>query len=129
MKWQTGPYDRFARYQFTLPYPFLLLCKLTAVTPEIILRDFMENLTGEVSAEQEKELNQFYLMQYFLGRGYGQHQYTALEIKAMFTELQAINRLWPDEANIKFIERHAKWRAHYEKYWFKKWQRKSRKSR
>jgi hypothetical protein len=43
LKWQTGDYERHADFRFTLPYQFLLLCKLLNVTPEQVLRDFMDN--------------------------------------------------------------------------------------
>jgi len=45
MDWQVKKYARTQEFRFTLPYQFLLLCKLIEVPPGQLLLDFMDNLS------------------------------------------------------------------------------------
>ena len=121
MEWQVGEYERFAEYEFCLPYQFLLLCKLTDVAPERILNAFMDNLGCGTWEREGRDKAKGHLIDYFLEMGYGQQYYTTEDLKQMFREMDAIGMLWPKEGSMDLVELQAKWRAEYYKYWFKKW--------
>ncbi len=124
MKWQTGDYERHADFRFTLPYQFLLLCRLMDITPDQVLTDFMDNLSCGSWKRQGRDKAKEKLIDYFVEHGYGQHHYTAEDIRTIFKELDAIGLLWPEGAKMKLIDLHAEWRDKYHTYWFKKWFRK-----
>jgi hypothetical protein len=125
-KWQTGEYERHTKLDFILPDPFLLLCKLTDITPETILSDFMDNLACGSWKRQGRDKAKEYLIQYFLEMNYGQELYTAEDLRQMFKEMDAVGLLWPEKGKMKLIDLYAQWRDKYEKFWFKKWFRKPR---
>jgi hypothetical protein len=124
-KWQTGEYERFAKYNFTLPYHFLLICKLLEVPPAKVLYDFMEvisctktNLTGEkVSVDP--------FINYFEELGYGNQFFDRKDLQKIFGDIKSIALLWPHNAKTELIDIHATWLKNYHKYWFKKWYYKS----
>jgi hypothetical protein len=61
------------------------------------------------------------IIDFFIHYGFGKAYYSEQEIRKMFTELQRVNDLWPDEpATSKFIDHHAYWRGKYWKHWFQK---------
>jgi len=120
MDWQTGPYARFARFNFILPYQFLLLCRLMEVTPERVLMDFMTQLGGEGTGPEEQDTTRAYLVHYFIARGYGQQYYTPEQIRQVFAYLGAISMLFPGDDE-QMMEDHVLWRAQYLHYWFHKW--------
>ncbi len=131
MKWQTGDYERYAQFRCCLPYQFLLLCKLMDITPYRLLSDFMDTLDcgawkrdspDKASAEKARAN----LIDYFIEQGYGRKFYLPEDIRTIFREMDALGMLYPRDAKLKFIERHAKWRDQYQNYWFKKWYRKPR---
>jgi len=123
MKWQTGKFDLHANFDVDLPYPFLLLCRLMDVTPEIIVTDFMDNLScasrNRLGRDEAKEK----LKEYFLNHKYGQHHYREEDIIQIFKELDAIGMLFPKDASDKMLDLHTKWRDKYYNYFFKKWYR------
>lgn len=125
LKWQTGAFQRDANFRFFLPYQFLLLCKLTETSPETMLHDFMQHLAcgspGTISSEPAKQT----LMEYFVQLGYGQGRYSAAEIRQMFRELDAIGMLFPKDAPEKMLATHSHWREQYQRYWFRKWRKRS----
>jgi len=127
MKWQIGDYARPAAFRFYIPYQLLLLCKLTNITPETLLHDFMDTIDcGSWKREETTEKARQLLIDYFIERGYGKDFYTEQDIRKLFEELNAIGMLWPRDAKMKFIELHSKWRNKYHTYWFKKWFKKLR---
>lgn len=65
------------------------------------------------------------LTDYFIAMTYGQSTYSETDIRSMFSELRALDDLWPSGADEKFISMHCKWRDEYVKYWMEKWQKKS----
>ena len=124
LKWQQGAYARDATYTFTLPYQFLLLCRLTDVTPELVLIDFMDNLSCGSWHREGRDKGKEKLIDYFIEQGYGQHYYSSESIRTIFKEMDAIGMLWPGDAKMKLIDLHTSWRNKYHRYWFKKWFRK-----
>jgi hypothetical protein len=126
LKWQTGAYDRHAEYKFILPYQFLLLCKLMDVTPEKVIRDFMENLSCDSWKRQGKDKAKEHLINYFIEYGYGQCHYTEEDIRTMFKEMDALGLLFPVNAKENLLNAYAKWRDKHNSYWFKQWFRKTR---
>jgi hypothetical protein len=126
MKWQTGAYARESKFQFILPYQFLLLCRLMDVTPAEVLTDFMDNLSCGSWKREGRDTAKQRLVEYFIEHGYGQHRYSTGDITAIFREMDAIGLLWPVEAKMKLIDLTSEWREKYHKYWFKKWFRKPR---
>ena len=121
MSWQTGEYQRELKTDLILPYQFLLLCKLMDVTPEQVLIDFMNNLSCSSWKKKGSELATEKLVQYFIEFGYGQHHYTPENIRTIFTDMEAMGRLWPAKADMDLIELHSKWISEYHSYWFNKW--------
>jgi hypothetical protein len=126
MKWQTGDYSRHHEFHFTLPYQFLLLCKLVDTPPEQLIRDFMDNLSCASWKREGRDKAKSKLMDYFIEHGYGQHHYSVEDLQTILRELDAIGMLWPSEAKEKMMELHSEWRAKYHRYWFRKWFRKPR---
>lgn len=118
-------YERRQEITITLPFQFLLLCKLVQIPPRQMLYDFMVNLGQESYSKQDPEAKQ-YAMEYFISCNYGQDFYTMRDIRDVFKELQAIASLYPREGKMKFKEQHVEWRDSYYKYWFTKWWRKIR---
>jgi hypothetical protein len=123
LKWQVDDYAKCQDFRFHLPYSFLLLCKLWNTTPDDLLHDFMHNMScGSVSREGGDQAKKF-LQQYIFEMGYGQQQYSKENVEKMFAELDGIGRLWPENAKMKIIEMHARWRDEYYNWWFKKWRK------
>lgn len=126
MKWQTGAYERHADFRFTLPYQFLLLCKLMDVTPDQLLTDFMDNLSCGSWKREGRDKAKEKLVEYFIEHGYGQDLYSAEDIRAIFKEMDAVGLVWPDNAKMGMIDMYSAWRKKHHSYWFKKWFRKPR---
>ena len=125
-KWDKDEYARDQTLRLILPWQFLFMCKLSDVTPDTVINQFMNDLGHENWKRRENDAVRQTLVDYFVMSGYGQKWYTEQEIRQMFKELDAIGSLWPENSGIKTIRRHAKWRNRYHDYWFKKWYRKLR---
>ena len=125
-KWQTGNYSRVQEVRLMQPYQFLLLCKLVETPPMKMIKEFMTHVSGDGSERAQDEGCRTKAIDYFIQCGYGQGFYTESELRQLLKDLDAIGSLWPDDASMKLIERHAKWRDKYHDYWFKKWYRKTR---
>ena len=121
MIWQTGEYQRQQELKFTLPYQFLLLCKLMNVTPQKLLLDFMENISCGSQNREGRDKVRTKLIEYFLEHGYGQEYYSPDDIQVIFKELDAIGMLYPANASPAFINEHTRWRENYHTWWFEKW--------
>lgn len=121
MEWQTGDYRRTTELRFTLPYQFLLLCKLMDITPHEILLDFMDNLSCGSWKREGRDKAKIKLVEYFLEHGYGREYYSSDEIELIFRELDAIGMLYPKNANQELINEHTRWRENYHTWWFEKW--------
>jgi len=120
-KWQKGPFARQAAYQWILPYPFLLLCRLVDVTPEQVLLDFMDNLShGSWNREGREDAKQ-HLVAYFLAQGYGNALYNEASIRSIFRELDALGMLFPKEGDAKLLQLFEQWRRRHEDRWFRYW--------
>lgn len=128
-KWEKDGYERRQQIKFMLPCQFLYLCKLTGVTPDEILHRFMDDLGQESWKRSENPAVRQTLIEYFIQRGWGQGFYTETDLRKMFAELDAIGSLWPENAKMKLIDRHAGWRNKYHRYWFKKWYYKVRRKK
>jgi hypothetical protein len=124
LEWQTGDFAKCQEFRFHLPYGFLLLCKLWNTTPGTVLSDFMDNISCGSWKRDAREKAKVNLVNYILEMKYGLDHYTEKDLLQMFTELDAIGMLWPENAKMKFIETHAKWRDNYYNWWFKKWYKK-----
>lgn len=126
LKWQTGSYKRHASFQFVLPHPFLFVCRLLEITPETLLRDFIDNLScGSWNREGRDDAKKS-LIAYMLQHGYGQQHYTEQDIQQMFRELDAVGLLFPVDGSTKLLLAYEKWRDKQQVYWFKKWYKKPR---
>jgi hypothetical protein len=121
MNWQTGDFNRQASFHFTLPYQFLLLCKLVDITPHEMLTDFMDNLSCGSWKREGRDKSRHKLFEYFIEHGYGQLHYSAEEISLIFKEMDAIGLLYPKNADAELAAVHVAWREMYHTYWFEKW--------
>lgn len=125
-KWQKGPYTRYPTFHFTLPYPFLLLCRLVDEEPETLLVDFMDNLGCSSWKREGRDEAKEQLINYFIAHGYGQQQYTEEDLRLMFREMDAVGMLFPKNSNGKLLDAYCNWRDKHHNHWFKKWFRKPR---
>lgn len=116
-----GKYERLQELKIMFPYQFLLLCKLVQVPPKTMLHHFMHDLGRESWQRHQDEGIRTSTADYFLLRGYGQDYYTPEDLRKMLHELDCIGSLWPENGSMKLIDKHARWRDHYYKYWFNKW--------
>jgi hypothetical protein len=126
MKWQTGAYAPQAHLDLLYPQSFLLLCKLAEVPPEQLITDFIDNLACSNWNRAGRDQAKSKLIDYFIDHGYGQDYYTAEDLRAIFTEMDAVGMVWPAEGKMKLVELSSRWRNKYYKYWFRKWHRKPR---
>jgi hypothetical protein len=126
LKWQKGEYTRYAKFETILPYQFLLLCRLVDVTPETVVRDFMDNLSCGSWKREGRDKAKEYLIEYFIAHRYGQENYTEDQIRQMFREMDALGLLFPKNGKSKLLDLYADWRNAHHTYWFKKWFHKPR---
>lgn len=126
LKWQTGDFTRYPTFHFILPYPFLLLCRLTATTPEQILYDFMENLSCSAWKREGRDEAKQHLINYFITHGYGSEFYTEEELKQIFKEMDAVGLLFPQHAGTKLLDKYSAWRNKHQNHWFRNWYHKPR---
>jgi hypothetical protein len=124
LKWQIGDFAKTQEFRFHLPYAFLLLCKLWNTTPDDFLTDFMQNISCGSVKREGRDNAKTHLKNYVFEMNYGLQQYTKENIQQMFHELECIGSLWPENAKMKMIEVHARWRDKYYNWWFKKWYKK-----
>jgi hypothetical protein len=104
-----------------IPCQVIMLCQLMNICPDEILCGFLSCLAVEKNKKNPEVAKQA-IIDFFIHYGFGKDYYSEEEIRKMFTELQRVNDLWPDEpATSKFIDHHAYWRGKYWKHWFKKW--------
>jgi hypothetical protein len=120
MDWQVKEYSRTQDFHLTLPYQFLLLCKLVDTPPQRLLIDFMDNLSCGSWKRQGRDQAKEKLIEYFLEHGYGQGHYSPEDLRQMFTEMDAVGLLFPNDDS-DMIDTYAAWREKHYKYWFKKW--------
>lgn len=125
LEWQTGQYERFARFSFILPYRFLLLCRLVETPPQKILEDFMAHLGCQNAGREDQHIAQKHLKYYFLANGYGQQYYTRREIHLLFTEMSAVSVLFPHDDEAR-MDDHVTWRDDHQHQWFENWFQKPR---
>ena len=121
LKWQTGEYDRCAEFRFVLPYQFLLLCRLMDITPEQVLRDFMDNLSCGSWNREGRDNAKEQLINYFIAHGYGRHHYSKEDIRKIFIEMDALGMLLPTNANNDLVELYTNWRHKHHTHWFNQW--------
>jgi hypothetical protein len=126
LKWQTGDYERYAQFNFILPYQFLLLCRLVDVTPEQVVVDFTDNLSCGSWKREGRDKAKEHLINYFIAHGYGQQHYSEEDIRQMFKEMDALGLLFPTNGKRKMVDLYADWRDKHHTWWFKKWFRKPR---
>lgn len=84
----------------------------------------MDNLACGSWQREGRNKAKEHLKNYAIEMGYGLQHYPPAEIQQMFTELDAIGMLWPQQAKEKMTGLHVKWRGKYYNWWFKKWYRK-----
>jgi hypothetical protein len=122
---QTSTDTRSIQYNLHLPQSLQLVCKLVRVSPEKILKEFMEILAHQSICFLKTERQQLLLVDYFIAMTHRQSNYAENDIRKMFSEAQAISDLWPSGADKKVIDMHRKWQDEYVKYWLEKWQGKA----
>lgn len=119
--WQTGAYAREATFRFTLPHPFLLLCRLLDTTPEQLLLDFIDNLSCSSRNREGRDKAKAHLVDYVIAHGYGQPRYGEEDIRRMFTELDAVGLLFPRNGSDEMIDLYAQWREEHYHHLFSQW--------
>ena len=124
--WMVDDYARIQEFRFPLPMGFLALCKLWDTTPNELIADFIDNLSGGSWKREGRDQAKILLLHYAIEMNYGQHWYTRQDRVQMFAELDAIGMLWPNGAKEKMINLHTKWRDKYYFWWYKKWYSKLR---
>ncbi|MDH7461388.1 hypothetical protein QEG73_08855 [Chitinophagaceae bacterium 26-R-25] len=122
---QTSIDTRLVEYNLVLPLSLQLVCKLVRISPETILKDFMEILAHQSISSRKDEKPHMLLVDYFIAMTHRQSDYATDDIRQMFREAQAISDLWPSGADKKVIDMHRKWQDEYVKYWLEKWQKKA----
>ncbi len=120
MKWQINEYSRTQDFHFTLPYQFLLLCKLIEVPPRQLLLDFIDNLSCGSWKRDGRDQAKEKLIEYFLEHKYGQDYYTSEDLQKIFKEMDAVGMLFPSNDS-HMIDVYSDWREKHHKWWFKKW--------
>jgi hypothetical protein len=90
LKWQTGDYDRRPELNFTLPYQFLLLCRLMDTIPRQMILDFTDNLSCGSWKREGRDKAKEHLTNYFIAHGYGQQHYCEEDIREIFKEMDAL---------------------------------------
>lgn len=102
LSWQTDDFKRQATFSFTIPYQFLLLCRLLDTTPAELLTDFMDNLSCGSWKREGRDKAKQKLIEYFIEHGYGQKRYTTTDIISIFREMDAIGMLYPKMLHLKY---------------------------
>ena len=121
IKWQTGEFEQTQTITFDLPQQFLMLCKLADVSPQQVLSDFIDNLSNGSWKREGREKARHLLADYFIEHGYGKDNYSADELREMFTELDAMALLFPKNGNAGQLDAYSVWRTSHQQYWFDKW--------
>jgi len=127
--WQIGHFAPEATFRFTLPQPFLLLCRLLDTTPEQLLLDFIDNLSSSSRNREGRDKAKVHLVDYIIAHGYGQPRYREEDIRRMFTELDAVGLLFPRNGSDELIDLYTQWREEHYGYWFNQWQGKPERNR
>jgi hypothetical protein len=120
-KWQSGAYQRKQHFHFELPLQFLMLCKITGITPEQLLVDFMDNLSCSSWKREGRDRAKQHLVEYFIEHGYGNRYYPEEDIRAMFREMEAVGTVFPRDAESELLDLYAEWRDKHQEHWFNKW--------
>lgn len=121
MKWQTVGYEQTQTIRFDLPLQFLMLCKLTNITPEQLLSDFIDNLANGSWKREGREKARQLLADYFIEHGYGKETYTSDDLRTMISELDAMASLFPKNGDPDQLEAYSAFRESHQQYWFNKW--------
>ena len=121
MKWQTGDYQEKQTISFELPLQFLMICKLANVTPQQLISDFINNLSNGTWQREGREKARQLLTDYFIEHGYGKDIYSAQDLHAMFSELDAMASLFPKNGDPVQLDAYTGWRTAHQQYWFDKW--------
>ncbi len=121
MSWQLGDYDARGEFKFIVPYQTLLLCRLTEVTPRMLILDFLENIHYGGHKRQDKTPARTLLADYFIAQGYGSEYYSENDIRQMFAEMDALSSLFPWAASRELLDAYCAWRDLHQEEWFSKW--------
>ncbi len=119
LKWQKGYYAEIQEFRFQIPYAALLLCHLWNITPNTLINDFLNNLSHGSWQREDRDEAKMHLRSYILHMKYGSDLYSQQQITEQFSDLDAIGRLWPQNAKSSFTTRHTKWRDKYYNWWYK----------
>ena len=120
-EWQTGNYARKQEFALNFPDAILFLSKLWDIAPIQLLIDFSNHLSGTSCDREGNDKAKEHLLNYIHEMGYGQQLYTPEHIRQMLSELDAVDRLCPVDAENKIIETYINWSKTYLDWWFKKW--------
>ena len=119
----------YEQLSITLPFKFLLLCKVLGLKPANVLQEFMNYTAKEIRGDNDKARTA--AEEYFLACGYGQNHYTPDDLRLMLKELDALRLIWPEDkdpmAEQDLIKRYSQYHKKYCRYWFTKWFNKVRK--
>jgi hypothetical protein len=108
-----------------IPCDVVMICKLTGIEPEKLIKDFLTTLALEKSSKVSQAAKDA-SVEYFVRSSYGNQFYSEDEIRQMFRELQNVQDLWLEDTSSKFIDHHSRWLSKYWKQWFKRWYNKVR---
>ena len=107
---------------FILPQPLVALCKVMDVSPESLVRDFVDNLSCGSWNRANRDTAREHLVSYFIASGYGREIYDESDVRKMFRELDALGLLFPAEStDMELLEYYSRWRDRHLNYWLDKW--------
>jgi hypothetical protein len=119
---QLDPYAPVQNIRIFLPLPFMHLCKLLQVQPEIIIRGLLLDIGSTINLSNVHAQQR--ATEYFLSQKHGQELFTEGQIRQMLTELGLIMGLYPlyEVKNPKALDRWRDLRKDFFIVWETKWQ-------
>lgn len=113
-------------FHLWIPPSVLLLCKLLDISPEQLLKDFLEILSFNSWKRPERQKQRSILTEYIVENNYGSQFYHPNDIREMFRELDALGLLYPKDGEEKTVDTYVSYRTMFYTYWFDKWAKKYR---
>jgi hypothetical protein len=109
----------------TVPFQFVLLCRLLGITPEKMLTEFAEHVAMTTWKNQNSENQRKLLREYISEMKYGCERFSVAELKELLQHLSVFSSINLADAPVSLLEVHETWRDQYLKHWFQYWQSKA----
>jgi hypothetical protein len=109
----------------TVPFQFVLLCRLLGIAPETMLTEFAEHVAMTTWKNQNSENQRKLLREYISEMKYGCERFSAAELKELLQHLSVFSSINLTNAPVRLLEVHETWRDQYLKHWFHYWQSKA----